>query len=94
MAPHAAHHEPMLQGGGGQNGPCMAPNGCPQANCGKPRRLGAAHTGNAIIFQISLGKTFFCQFAMKLVMLTKVFTRVTFSNVNEFKKLFSKFGFL
>ena len=35
-------------------------------------------------FQISLGKTFFCQFAVKLVMLTKVFTRVTFSNVIEF----------
>ena len=83
----------MLQEGGGQNGPCMAPNGCPQANCGKPRRLGAAHTGNAIIFQISLGKTFFCQFAVKLVMLTKVFTRVTFSNVIEFKNYFPNLDF-
>ena len=35
-------------------------------------------------FKISLAKTFFCQFAVKLAMLTKVFTRVTFSNVIEF----------
>ena len=33
---------PCCRGRGRQNGPCMAPNGCPQANCGKPRRLGAA----------------------------------------------------
>ena len=48
---------------------------------------------NAMEFQISLRKNFFLSMLKTTVMLTKVFTRVTFSNVMKFKNYFPNLDF-
>ena len=48
---------------------------------------------NAMVFQISLRKNFFLSMLKTTVMLTKVFTRVTFSNVMKFKNYFPNLDF-